>query len=94
MNLSFGIVTLTSYSKLSYEKQAIYDNAVKHFKHVLLIDPRKVSYQFIRGAQKPIIRYLGRNLANLSALHIRGSKKIANSTSILAHLFTVASPEL
>ena len=85
MNLSFGLVTITSYSKLSYEKQAIYDNAVKHFKHVLLIDPRKVSYQFIRGTQKPIIRYLGQNLANLSALHIRGAKKIANSTSILAH---------
>ncbi len=85
MNLTFGIVTITSYSLLSYEKQAIYDNAVKHFKNVLLIDPRKVSYQFIRGAQKPIIRYLGENLANLSALHIRGSNKIANSTSILAH---------
>ncbi|MFK7981099.1 MAG: RimK family alpha-L-glutamate ligase [Saprospiraceae bacterium] len=85
MNLTFGIVTVNSYSELNYEKQAIYDNAVKHFKHVLLIDPRKVSYQFIRGAKKPIIRYLGQNLANLSALHIRGANKIANSTSILAH---------
>ena len=85
MNLSFGIVTINSYSGLNYEKQAIYDNAVKHFKNVLLIDPRKVSYQFIRGTQKPIIRYLGKSLANLSALHIRGGKKIANSTSILAH---------
>jgi len=89
MNLSFGIVTTNTYSRLNYEKQAIYDNAVKHFKHVLLIDPRKVSYQFIRGVQKPIIRYLGRNLANLSALHIRGVKKIANSTSILAHSLDV-----
>lgn len=85
MNLTFGIVTINSYAGLNYEKQAIYDNAVKHFKKVLLIDPRKVSYQFIRGAKKPIIRYLGQNLANLSALHIRGSKKIVNSTSILAH---------
>ena len=85
MNLSFGIVTINSYAGLNYEKQAIYDNAVKHFKNVLLIDPRKVSYQFIRGAPKPIIRYLGRNLATLSALHIRGIKKISNSTSILAH---------
>ena len=85
MNLTFGIVTINSYPNLNYEKQAIYDNAVKHFKQVLLIDPRKVSYQFIRGAKKPIIRYLGENLANLSALHIRGSSKMANSTSILAH---------
>ncbi len=85
MNSSFGIVTINSYAGLNYEKQAIYDNAVKHFKNVLLIDPRKVSYQFIRGAKKPIIRYLGENLVNLSALHIRGSQKIANSTSVLAH---------
>ncbi len=85
MDLTFGIVTINSYAKLNYEKRAIYDNAVKHFKKVLLIDPRKVSYQFIRGAKKPIIRYLGKNLANLSALHIRGVKSIANSTSILAH---------
>ena len=85
MNLTFGIVTINSYPNLNYEKQAIYDNAVQHFKQVLLIDPRKVSYQFIRGAKKPIIRYLGENLANLSALHIRGSSKMSNSTSILAH---------
>lgn len=85
MDLTFGIVTINSYSELNYEKQAIYDNAIKHFKKVLLIDPRKVSYQFIRAAKKPIVRYLGKNIANLSALHIRGVKNIANSTSILAH---------
>ncbi len=85
MDLTFGIVTINAYAELNYEKQAIYDNAVKHFKKVLLIDPRKVSYQFIRGAKKPIIQYLGKNIANLSALHIRGVKSIANSTSILAH---------
>lgn len=89
MNLTFGIVTINSYPELNYEKQAIYDDAVKHFKQVLLIDPRKVSYQFIRGAKKPIIRYLGQNLANLSALHIRGVQNIANSTSILAHSLDV-----
>ena len=85
MVLTFGIVTINTYAKLNYEKQAIYDDAVKHFKHVLLIDPRKVSYQFIRGAKKPIIRYLGKNIANLSALHIRSFKNIATATSMLAH---------
>lgn len=85
MDLTFGIVTINSYATLNYEKKAIYDNAVKHFKKVLLIDPRKVSYQFIRGTQKPIIRYLGKNIANLSALHIRNCNNMANATSMLAH---------
>ena len=85
MNLTFGILTINSYATLNYEKQAIYDSAVKHFKKVLLIDPRKVSYQFIRGTQKPIIRYLGKNIASLSALHIRNFKNMANATSMLAH---------
>ncbi len=85
MALSFGILSVNPYEQLNYEKQAIYDNAVKHFKKVLLIDPRQICYQFIRGKEKPIINYKGKNISNLSAIHIRGFSKMPTATSILAH---------
>lgn len=89
MDLTFGIVTINSYPELNFEKRALYDHASKHFKEVLLIDPRKVSYYFIRGTEKPIILYQGRNIANLSALHVRSIQKIGISTSILAHALNI-----
>lgn len=86
MDLTFGIVTIrTTYEALNFEKKALCAAASQHFREILLIDPQKVTYKLIRGENQPSIFYQGRDISNLSALHIRSFAKRESSTAILAH---------
>jgi hypothetical protein len=80
----FGIATKhQSAEDLNFEHHAIYQSARKLFDSVLLIDPREVTYQFIRGTKKPIILHNGEDISNLTVLYLRGFKYREASTAIL-----------
>ena len=83
--LIYGICTDTySLSDLDIARQEIYNEAKKQFDEVLLIDTRACTYAFWRGSDTPVVIHHGRDIVNISALHIRGRRERESSTAILA----------
>ena len=82
----FGIVTRsTRPQELGFEKRAIYDEARRRFDRVLLIDPARVWFGFVRDRQDPIVRDGGEDLASLEWLHVRDTRGREASIALLAH---------
>ncbi|MEZ4918658.1 MAG: hypothetical protein R2792_06075 [Saprospiraceae bacterium] len=79
----FGLVAFSGREELSYERQAICDQAAISFDEVLLIDPRKVSYAFVRGQKRPEVYAEGVDISDLSYLYVGGTRHHESSIAVL-----------
>lgn len=74
-----------SYNELTVETRALYDALAAQFDRVMLVDPRLVFYEFIRGAYEFDVIYGDRCIDDAAVLAIRSTNERETSTSILAH---------
>ncbi|GAB3316379.1 hypothetical protein GCM10027299_06530 [Larkinella ripae] len=81
---SFGICTLHTFPRqLSYELFRVYQEAQKLYDDVLLINPRRVSYLFVRDTTKPVILYQDTDISSLDTLLVRSTKNSEAAIAIL-----------
>ena len=74
-----------SYNELTVETRALYDALAAQFDRVMLIDPRLVFYEFVRGSNETDVMYRDQYIDDAAALVIRSTNERETSTSILAH---------
>jgi glutathione synthase/RimK-type ligase-like ATP-grasp enzyme len=86
MARSLGICTIyNNIESLNYEKRKLVEEAQKVYDTVILINTRRVTYQFIREKSKPILLHNGEDISNLSSLQVRTTARRETSTSLLVH---------
>ena len=73
------------YDDLTVETRALYDALAAQFDRVILVDPRLVFYEFVRGSNETDVMYRDQYIDNAAALVIRSTNERETSTSILAH---------
>jgi glutathione synthase/RimK-type ligase-like ATP-grasp enzyme len=82
----FGLcTTYGSVSQFTYEQYALYLEAQRAYDRVLLINPRRVNYLFIRDVAKPVIQHGEEDLSSLTSLMVRSTKNSEAAVAVLAH---------
>jgi RimK-like ATP-grasp domain len=92
---SFGICTqYKNIESLNYEKRTLVEEAKKFFDIVVLINTRRVTYQFIRGQPKPILFHDNQYISDLCSLHVRSTVHRETSTSLLVHALNLCGCDI
>jgi glutathione synthase/RimK-type ligase-like ATP-grasp enzyme len=68
----------------SHEVKNLVESAAPFFDAIIMINPRDLSFSFVRGESKIIIMHGTTDISDLSALFVRGTAKYPQETSILA----------
>lgn len=83
---TLGICTSCDIAEdINYETNALCKEGALLYDDVILIDPQKVAYKFIRGHSKPEVIFAGKDISNLSTLIVRRTMGKENSISLLIH---------
>lgn len=81
---SLGICTTGRHpDELNYEQRRLYDEGCARYDAVRLIDPRDVTYAFVRGEQKPEIVHRGEDITALTTLIVRSTAGREAATAVL-----------
>lgn len=70
---------------LNYETLSLYNEGKKAYDDVILINPRRIIYKFIRNLKTPELYFDNINISDLTTLIVRGTKSYENSISIMVH---------
>lgn len=82
---SIGICTSKRHvDQLNHEKYRLYVEASNHYDVVRLVDPRAVTYRFIRGRTRPVIMHSGEDISTLDTLIVRSITGREAATAMLA----------
>lgn len=91
----FGICTsFDDPDDLNFEKRSLYEAAQRVYDEVVLLDSREVVYEFLRGEQKPLVRYRGRDISGLTSLHVRSTKGREASIAILVRALSLCGCDI
>jgi glutathione synthase/RimK-type ligase-like ATP-grasp enzyme len=91
----FGICTIHSQvGQLSYELAQVYREAGLVYDRVMLINPRKVSYMFVMGEQRPQMIYGGEDIAGLTSLLVRSTKNSEAAIAILVRVLKICGCDI
>jgi RimK family alpha-L-glutamate ligase len=74
----------TSPDNLGYESRCLFYEAKKVYDNVFLIDPMRVSYDYLKKAKMPDITYNNTQLNNLSTLIVRSTSGCEKPIALLA----------
>lgn len=81
---SLGICTSRRHpDELNYETRRLYEEALTRYEAVHLIDPRAVTYAFVRGETRPGIVHRGEDISTLTTLIVRSTGGREAATAVL-----------
>ena len=92
---SIGICTSArAINELNYEKRCLYIEAMKRFDLVILVDPRAVTHQFVRGEARPRIMLERRDISSLNTLLVRSTAGREAATGVLVRSLSLCGCDI